>query len=133
MVNAGLVRRPADLDALETWLAPVAGSTLIDAVSVHVYPKAADLPQLPDLLAQARERLVASGFGGVPLWVTEVNVQDGSSMADPEQGSAVGDLTAQVEEAGFARAYWYAWTDLGPLNLIQLAPGTVGARSLASR
>lgn len=132
LANAGLVRRPGDLDALDTWLAPVAGSPLIDAVTVHFYPKAAELPQLPGLMAQARDRLGANGFDGVPMWVTEVNVQDGSSMSVPEQESAVGDLTAQVEEAGFDRAYWYAWTALGPLNLIQLAPGTVGAKALVA-
>ena len=91
IVNAALLRRPADLEALDTWLAPLAGNGMIDAVSVHVYPRAADLPRLPELLEQARARVGAAGFGDLPLWVTEINVQDGSSMAGPDQESAIGD------------------------------------------
>lgn len=133
IVNAGLVRRPADIKALDAWIGPVAGSDLIDVISVHVYPTTDRLAQLPELLAGARAALAASGFAEVPAWVTEVNVQDGSMMTDAGQESVIGSITAQIEDAGFVRAYWYAWTDLGPLNLIQLAPGTAGARALGGR
>ena len=137
VVNAGLVRGERDLDALARWLGPLAEGTdgdpraAIDVVSVHLYPEPADLPDVPDLLQGIRTALADAGFGGTPAWVTEVNVQDGSSLPTAQQGSAVTTLTRQIDDAGFARAYWYAWTDLGPENLVQFSPGEPGARALA--
>ena len=131
LVGGPVLRRSADLGALDTWLGSVAGDGRIDGVSVHVYPDAADLADVPVLLASARARLDDLGLGGRPAWVTEINVSDGSVLTAQEQGRAVEDLTAQTYAAGFERVYWYAWTDLGPLELIQLHDGTPGGEVLA--
>jgi hypothetical protein len=56
--------------------------------------------------------------------MTEINVTRGASLARKEQAHAVDALTAQMEAAGFARAYWYSWTDLGAPGLIPLHTGT---------
>jgi polysaccharide biosynthesis protein PslG len=131
VVDGGLLRSAADLDALDTWLGPLAGDPRIDAVSVHVYPSSAGLPDVPALLASTQSRLADLGFGDRPAWVTEVNVSDGSALSRAEQAAAVTDLTEQAHAAGFERVYWYAWTDLGPLSLIQLFDGTPGGDVLA--
>jgi polysaccharide biosynthesis protein PslG len=131
VVDGGLLRSAADLDALDTWLGPLAGDPRIDVVSVHLYPSSAGLADVPDLLSSTRARLADLGFADRPAWVTEMNVADGSAMPRAQQARAVTDLTAQAHAAGFERVYWYAWTDLGPLSLIQLFDGTPGGDVLA--
>jgi hypothetical protein len=128
-VNAGLVRRADDLPDLATWLAPALEEADVDVVTVHVYPSVAQVGRVIDLLVATRQEL--SGITDLPAWVTEMNVRDGSALPPVEQRAVVEDLPRAVEAAGFDRAYWYAWTDLGPENLIQFAPGTPGARALA--
>ena len=125
------MRRPSDLDDLATWLGPLVDVPGIDAVSVHVYPDAGRLADAPALLAAAKARVDELGFAARPAWLTELNVQDGSTLSPDQQARAVGELTTSAQQAGFTRAYWYAWTDLGPEGLIRLAPGTVGAAALA--
>jgi hypothetical protein len=137
-VNAGLVRRANDLPALATWLGPalqqvgsaVAGSAGadVDVVTVHVYPSVAQVDGVIDLLVATRQELTR--IAALPAWVTEMNVRDGSALPPAEQRRVVADLPRAVEAAGFDRAYWYAWTDLGPESLIQFAPGTPGAKVL---
>lgn len=129
-VNAGLVRRANDLPALTTWLGPAVEAAQVDVVTVHVYPSVAQVEGVIDLLVAARRELAA--ITDAPAWVTELNVRDGSSLPADEQGDVVAGLGRAVEAAGFARAYWYAWTDLGPESLIQFAPGTPGARALSA-
>ena len=128
-VNAGLVRRPDDLTALATWLTP-AVADLADVVTVHVYPSVPQVGRVIDLLVATRQQLRA--ITDRPAWVTEVNVRDGSSLPPDEQQRVVADLPTAIEAAGFDRAYWYAWTDLGPRRLIQFAPGSPGADALAA-
>lgn len=127
-VNAGLVRRPDDLPALATWLGPAVQAADVDVVTVHVYPSVPQVGRVIDLLVATRKELAR--ISDRPVWVTEMNVRDGSSLPPDEQQRAVADLPRAVEAAGFERAYWYAWTDLGPQNLIQFAPGTPGAVTL---
>lgn len=129
-VNAGLVRRADDLPDLATWLAPALERADVDVATVHVYPSVAQIDGVIDLLVATREEL--SRLTDLPLWVTETNVRDGSALPPDEQARVVTDLPRAVEAAGFDRAYWYAWTDLGPQNLIQFAPGTPGARALSA-
>ena len=131
IVNAGLVRRPADVATLQPWLGTLGANPDLDVVSVHVYPAAEALADVPTLLESIRASLSGLGFARRPAWVTEVNVQDGSTLTDAQQQQAVTDLTRQISDAGFSRAYWYAWTDLGPESLIQLAPGTPGDKVLS--
>ena len=130
-VNAGLVRRANDLPALATWLSPALAVADVDVVTVHVYPSVAQVERVIDLMVATRDEL--GRLTDLPAWVTEMNVRDGSSLPAPDQRVVVADLPRAVEAAGFDRAYWYAWTDLGPGSLIQFAPGTPGARELRDR
>jgi len=128
-----LVRDASDLPVIRRWLAPVMTTgTDIDAVAVHVYPPARDLVKVATLLDDVTAEVDAIS-GGLPIWVTELNVSDGSMLTSSKQQQAVTTLTSRLEDAGVGRAYWYAWTDLGPESLIQLWPGTPGARALVAR
>ena len=94
-----VVRDESDLPAIEDWLGPVsakAGAD-IDAVAVHLYPAASGLAEVPGLIARVHAQTEAV-TGGLPAWVTELNVTDGSLLTDSEQGQAVTDLTEQVED-----------------------------------
>jgi hypothetical protein len=127
-----VVRDITDLPVIEKWLGPVmarAGDDL-DAVAVHLYPKATERGATAELVAATKGALDAV-TGGLPAWVTEVNVTDGATLTRSQQAVTVTTLTTQIDDAGFERAYWYAWTDLGPEDLIQLWPGTAGARALS--
>ncbi len=128
----GLVRGRKDLDGLAPWIDAATSSFEVDAVSVHVYPKASAMDAAPTLLAGVRRHVAAGAPEEKHLWATEVNVHGGSDLSRWRQESAVLDLTESAEAAGFSRVYWYAWTDLGPEDLIQLAPGTPGAGALAA-
>ena len=126
-----VVRDASDVPAIRQWLSPVMTSAgdAIDAVAVHLYPSALDLDETAALLDETMTELDEIA-GRLPAWATELNVSEGSTLTDEQQGQAVTDLTQQAQDAGFDRAYWYAWTDLGPENLIQLWPGTPGAEAL---
>jgi hypothetical protein len=127
-VNGGVVRRADGLPDLATWLGPAVERADVDVVTVHVYPSVARVDGVIDLLVATRKKI--AGLSDRPAWVTELNVLDGSSLPPDEQRRLVSELTTAVEAAGFDRAYWYAWTDLGPESLIQFAPGTPGAQAL---
>ena len=131
VADVGLIRRARDLPALGVWAATAGLSPDVDVLAVHAYPTLRTRDQMPRLLAQARSVLQAAGAGDRPLWVTEANVSDGSSLPDAGQAAEVRRLTDAVAGAGFARTYWYAWTALGPANLIQLSPGTPGAQAIS--
>lgn len=130
VADVGLLRGTRDLATLGAWAAPVVINPYVDVLAVHAYPDAAGRSRMPRLLQDAHDLLAAMGRGR-PSWVTEVNVSDGSSLRPRRQATAVRSLTRAIEAAGFQRAYWYAWTALGPDELIQLSPQTPGARALA--
>jgi hypothetical protein len=124
VVNVGLVRRPGDVGRIATWAVPVAAVPGVDVLSVHAYPRVGRLAEAPALLASAAAAVRDLDPQGRPIWMTEINVTRGASLARSEQADAVGALTAQMEAAGFARAYWYSWTDLGAPGLIRFHTGT---------
>jgi GH35 family endo-1,4-beta-xylanase len=130
VADVGLIRGARDLPAVGQFAGLAAISPYVDAFAIHAYPSRRTLATMPDVLAHARALLTAVGAGGRPVWVTEVNVSDGSSLSDSRQRAAVRLLTRAIASAGYARAFWYAWTALGPANLIQLAPRTPGAAAL---
>jgi hypothetical protein len=133
LVNGALVRGKSDLPAIGTWLAPLAalgGANAVDAVSVHFYPMASKLADNDAMLSAMNDQLDAAGWGDVPRWITEVNIRSGSAMLSGDQKEAVQALAEQMIGNGYERAYWYAWTDLGSLDLIQFQPFTPGSVSL---
>jgi hypothetical protein len=133
LVNGALVRGKSDLAAIGTWLAPLAaagGTNAVDAVSVHFYPMASKLGDDEKMLAAMNDQLAAAGWSDLPKWITEVNIRSGSAMASADQKQAVATLAQQMLDNGFERAYWYAWTDLGSLDLIQFQPFTPGSVGL---
>ncbi|MFN8171154.1 MAG: cellulase family glycosylhydrolase [Candidatus Nanopelagicales bacterium] len=136
LVNGGLVRSKFDVATLAKWLSPMSASGLartVDAVSLHVYPTVATLGSpTRDLLTSMKSALAANGWGSVPAWITEVNVRDGARLSAADQASAVKALGQQLVSAGFDRAYWYAWTDLGTDQMVQFQPGSGGAAALAA-
>ncbi len=124
VANVGLVRRPGDVGRLATWLRPVAAVAGVDVLSVHVYPRAATIDSAAGLLAATAGTVGSLDPRERPVWVTEVNVTNGATLPGRRQADAIDALTSQMADAGFARAYWYAWTDLGPPGLIPIHSGT---------
>lgn len=125
------LRTAADAGSLRTWLAAVEPRQGIDAVGIHPYPDVAGMAQVGEGVAQARRTLDDLGWNGTPIWATEVNVRGGAALAPDAQREAVIQVSRDLADAGAQRLYWYAWTDLGPADLIALQPGTPGARGLA--
>ncbi len=130
VASVGLVRRARDLRSIAVWAATAAVSPHVDVLAIHAYPTRGTLAAMPGLLVRARSVLDAAGAQGRPAWVTEVNVSDGSSLPDAGQRAVVRRLTRSIADAGYARGYWYAWTALGPADLIQLSPGAPAAGTL---
>lgn len=134
LVNGGLVRSKYDIATLSKWLTPLAAAgvpAMVHAVSLHVYPTVALLgAPTRDLLTGMKGALSAGGWGSVPAWITEVNIRDGARLPAADQQAAVKDLGRQLLDAGFDRAYWYAWTDLGTDEMVQFQPGSGGSQAL---
>lgn len=135
VVNGGLVRSKYDIATLPKWLGALTAAGvpgLVNAVSLHAYPKAVDLgASTRDLLAEMKASLDTAGWSALPAWMTEVNIRDGSAISSADQATGVTTLGKQILAAGFQRAYWYAWTDLGTDAMVQFQPGSPGATGLA--
>lgn len=112
------------------WAATAAVAPYVDVLSIHAYPTRRTMASMPGLLARTRELLRAVDPERRPAWVTEVNVSDGSGLSGAGQRRAVRQLTQSVWTAGYERVYWYAWTALGPPNLIPLSSENPAARAL---
>jgi len=131
VVDAALVRSARDASAPERWLGPLAAlGVRPDAISFHLYPAAPFLEQVPRLIRRTMASIALAGFGDLPVWVTEVNVLNGASMAADHQAEAVDDIGMHLRNAGIDHVYWYAWTQLGPQDLMPLGPGTPAALAL---
>ncbi len=134
LVNGGLVRSKYDVATLAKWLAPLAAAGVpgtVNAVSLHVYPTVAQLGEpAGDLLEGMKGALAANGWGAVPAWITEVNIRDGAKLSLDDQRASVKALGQQMLGAGFDRAYWYAWTDLGTDQMVQFQPDSGGSQGL---
>lgn len=100
-------------------------------MSLHWYPRAGSDPLAVRGAVRAFGSLMgAHGLGGVRVAVTEMNVRGGSGLSAAAQRRWVVTLQREMESLGVAPIVWYAWTDLGPSDLIQFHRGTPGARAL---
>lgn len=131
VANLGVVRRPGDVPDAALLARLLVASPHLDGLTVHVYPSTATLSTVPSLLRTLRQRIRAVA-PRLPVWVTEANIVNGSSLSPEQQGDAVETFAEQIRRAGYARLYWYAWTRHGPQNLIQLWPGTPASSAVAS-
>ncbi|MDD2857070.1 MAG: cellulase family glycosylhydrolase [Candidatus Nanopelagicales bacterium] len=101
------------------------------AMGFHWYPTKQQLPAGITSTAQAlRAATKGTSLSGVPLWLTETNVRGGSSLSSSAQQAAMQSIATTSARAGITRLWWYAWTDLGPPDLIQIYDGTPAARWL---
>lgn len=131
VANLGVVRRSRDVDYAALLARLLVSTPHLDGFTVHVYPSTATLASTPSLLRSLRQRLrsIAPRF---PVWVTEANIVNGSSLPADQQGREIRLFAERIRQAGYDRVYWYAWTMHGPPNLIQLWPGTPAAHAVAS-
>lgn len=133
VMSGGIVRNKGDVNRLRPWLAataPLAASNAVDGLALHFYPASRAMAGAPALLKSLVAQVNATGWGRVPRWVTEINVTDAAAQPAAVQVRDVTDLVKQTQDNGFERLYWYAWTDLGPADLIQFHPGEEGASAL---
>jgi hypothetical protein len=130
VAQAGLIRRPKDLRALATITTDLSTIDGIDVISVHFYPRAKRLDEAADLISGARAVIDASDTGQRASWVTEVNVSKAGDLTKPQQANAITQLTDAMQQAGFARSYWYSWTIEGAPGFIPIHQGTPAARAL---
>ena len=109
---------------------PPAWSANVDALSFHWYPRTSVAPsQLRRVAMKLRAQARGVGLGGLPLWLTEVNYR-GARVGARRQYDLVAETNVQARSLGLKRVYWYAWTDLGPPELLPIQPGTPAALAL---
>lgn len=102
----------------------------VDALAFHWYPRTSTPPsRLRAVVAGLRRQETAAGLGGMPLWLTEVNYR-GTRVGPSRERELVRQTNDLVRRLDLRRVYWYAWTDLGPLDLLQLQPGSAAAEAL---
>ena len=102
----------------------------VDALAFHWYPRTSTPPsRLQVVVARLRGEARAAGLPGMRLWLTEVNYR-GARVGAARERALVSQTNALARRLGLARVYWYAWTDLGPLELLQLQPGSAAADAL---
>jgi hypothetical protein len=122
-----------DLPRLEPWIAALGSvDPNLTAISVHWYPKAGgDVSRMRAVTRAFRERLRAVGLP-TRIWVTEVNVIEGSSLTAAGQRAAIASLQRQATNLRIRQLYWYAWSDLVSPVLIPLYRATPGEKELAA-
>lgn len=104
----------------------------IDALAFHWYPRTNSGPErLKSVVTGLRTQMSAVGLGGRRLWLTEVNYR-GAKVSALRERSLVAGTNNEARRLGLQRVYWYAWTDLGPPQLLQFQPGTPAAEALRS-
>ncbi|MHB1163612.1 MAG: cellulase family glycosylhydrolase [Candidatus Nanopelagicales bacterium] len=120
-----------DVAGIGPWLDALGAAGVdIDAVSFHWYPQAgSDTAVLADVVRATRARARAAGLPG-DVWVTEANVRRGQGLPAAGQRRAVAALSDAARAGGAARLTWYAWTDLGPPDVMLIHPGTPAARAI---
>lgn len=110
---------------------PLHPSQQVDALSFHWYPQARVAPEeLGELVERLRKQAIRAGLGHLPLWLTEVNYRS-EGLRPREQQAQVERTNTVIEQLGIPKAYWYAWTDLGPQSLMQFQPGFPASAGLA--
>lgn len=105
-----------------------------DAWSLHWYPTSREVgtgarPPVALLLSAAGRSVSPSGS----VLVTEVNVRGGAALSRDRQRLAVRALERRMRSVGVERWWWYAWTDLGPADLMPIYPKTAVAQVLGQR
>lgn len=132
LASGFMVGDQSGVEQLAPWVAALGSSgAAVDAVSLHWYPRAGSEPMAVRGAVRAfRSLLGGQGLGGAPIAVTEMNVRGGSGLPAAAQRRWVVTLQRELEFLGVAPIVWYAWTDLGPPNLIQFQPGSPGAQAL---
>jgi hypothetical protein len=123
---APIVTTPASALSAARWWRALTGSG-VDALAFQWYPPHGSRPTA---LATVLDRMWAGVDGtdlaDLPVWITEVNHVGGDRRA-----AALVDATMRVaREHRVERVYWYAWTALGPPDLLNLQPGSPAARAL---
>ena len=133
-----VVVAPATLMAMEEGAAgirdqaPPGWAAEVDALAFHWYPRTSTSPQrLSRVVTGLRARMKALGLGGMNLWLTEVNYR-GARVSATRERALVSGTNEQARRLGLERVYWYAWTDLGPPELLQLQPGSPAEAALRS-
>ena len=131
-----VVVAPATLMAMEEGTAgirnqvPPGWAAEVDALAFHWYPRTSTSPQrLSRVVTGLRARMKALGLGGMNLWLTEVNYR-GARVSATRERALVSGTNEQARRLRLERVYWYAWTDLGPPELLQLQPGTPAEAAL---
>jgi hypothetical protein len=111
---------------------PLPASERVDALSFHWYPDAQTKPiELKILVNQLRNRARQAGYSNTPLWLTEVNFYNQGLTANAQKQKVI-RTNKWIRELKLPRAYWYAWTDLGPQEIMQFVPGSPAAQGLAT-
>ena len=111
---------------------PLPASQRVDALSFHWYPTAQTKPiELKALVNQLRNLARQAGYFNTPLWLTEVNFYNQGLTADAQKQKVI-RTNRWIRELKLPRAYWYAWTDLGPQEIMQFVPGSPAAQGLAA-
>jgi len=102
----------------------------VDALSFHWYPSSTTAPrELKAVVRELTNQATRAGMPGIALWLTEVNYYQGG--LSPEQQSAkVSETNDVIKQLRIPRTYWYAWTDLGPLDFMQFGAGTPAEKGL---
>ncbi len=102
-------------------------------LSFHWYPNRVQL--LAGVSSIASTITIAAADAGLrnsPLWITEMNVRNGAELSAEGVETAMQSMTNSAKAARIQQTWWYAWTDLGPPDLIQIYDGTPAARWLKS-
>jgi hypothetical protein len=109
---------------------PPAWAANVDALAFHWYPRTSTSPsRLRVVVIGLRRQERAAGLAGMPLWLTEVNYR-GTRVDAARERTLVRQTNEMARKLDLRRVYWYAWTDLGPLELLQLQPGSAAAEAL---
>lgn len=104
------------------------------SIALHWYPTRVQLLAGVSAIATGIRRGAAqAGMPKVPLWITEMNVREGAKISAQGVEDAMASMTKSAKAAGVQRTWWYAWTDLGPPDLMQIYDETSAARWLRVR
>jgi len=113
--------------------ADTAGSPYIDVMSFHWYPAVGSTQnELPDAARSLRLALSRAGWPTTKLEITETNLRGGAKLSAAHQRAWMRQLDKDAAAVGLPTPFWYAWTDLGPPDLIPLHAGTPGDRQLSA-
>ncbi len=128
--NLGVVRRPSDVNKAVSMAKLLSSSPGLDGITVHLYPSLSKLPAATAWVEDLHEEL-GKVVPRMRVWVTEANIVDGDDMTAPDQGEAINRFDDVLQDVGYERVYWYAWTRHGPENLIQFWPGSPASHAVA--